>query len=126
MSEYDKSQRQDSAFYQADDDPQNVWDGNNRFYVERVGIMRITYTDPEGRNNYLSTTEDLESIGIHTDADLAEYTKKGYEVFEWVNNSWFEIWDAQDSEYLGEVYHELDEAVERAQHLYQISIGEEN
>lgn len=88
--------------------------------------MRITYTDPEGRNNYLSTTEDLESIGIHTDADLAEYTKKGYEVFEWVNNSWFEIWDAQDSDYLGEVYHELDEAVERAQHLYQISIGEEN
>lgn len=126
MDKYDKSLRQESAFYQADDNPQNVWDGNNRFYVERVGIMKIAYTDPEGYQTYLRTTEDLENIGILTDADLARYTEKGEEVFSWINNSWFEIWDAEDEEYLDEVYHELDEAVDRAQHLYQMSIGEEN
>lgn len=126
MDEYDKSLRQESAFYQFDNDPQNVWDGNDRFYVERVGEMRIVYTSPDGKQSILRTTEDLEAISIHTDTDLEAYTSSGDEVFNWIHNSWFEIYDAHKSEYLDEVYHLLDEAVERAQHLYQISIGEEH
>lgn len=123
----DKSLRQESAFYHADQDPQSVWDGNERFYVERVGEMLIIYTDPEGEVHYLRTTRDLEEVGIDTDEKLAEFTDKGEEVFCWRNNSWFEIWDDNKQEYLeGEIWHELDEAVERAIHLYQISIGEEH
>lgn len=117
---------QESAFYQSDSSPECVWDGNDRFYVERVGEMLIIYTDPEGNDHYIRTTQDLADIGITTDEALAEYTAKGEEVFFWRNNSWFEIWDEKKGEYLDEVWHELDEAVERAIHLYQISIGEEH
>lgn len=118
--------KQESAFYQNDGSPQTVWDGNDRFYVDRVGEMLIIYTDPEDNDHYIRTTADLAEHGITDDEALAEYTDKGEEVFCWRNNSWFEIWDEQKGEYLDEVYHELDEAVERAIHLYQISIGEEH
>jgi hypothetical protein len=123
----DTSLRQESAFYQADGSPQTVWDGNDRFFVDRVGEMLIIYTDPEGEVHYLRTTADLEAIGIDTDEKLAEFTDKGEEVFCWRNNSWFEIWDDTAQAYLdGEIWHELDEAVDRAIHLYQMSIGEEH
>jgi len=119
----DNSLRQESAFYHSDQDPMSVWDGNERFYVERVGEMLIVYTDPEGEEHYLRTTADLEELGIDTDEKLAEYTDKGEEVFCWRNNSWFEIWDDTKQEYLeGEIWHELDEAVDRAIHLYQMSV----
>lgn len=122
MNAYDKSLRQESAFYQEDGSPQCVWDGNDRYYVERVGEMLIIYTDPDGEVHYLRTTSDLESVGIDTDKALAEYTDKGEEVFCWRNNSWFEIWDEQKGEYLdGEIWHELDEAVERAIHLFEMN-----
>lgn len=118
---------QESAFYQNDASPQVVWDGNDRFYVERVGEMLIIYTNPEGNTNYIRTTADLAEHGITNDKALAEYTEKGEEVFCWRNNSWFEIWDEQEGAYLdGEIWHDLDEAVERAIHLYQMSIGEEH
>jgi len=122
----DQSERQESAFYHtADLGPETVWDGNERFYVERCGEMLIVYTDPEGEKHTLRNTADLEAIGIDSDEALAAYTEEDEEKFTWKFNSWFEIWDDNEQIYLeGEVWHELDEAVERAIHLYQISIGE--
>jgi hypothetical protein len=122
----DQSERQESAFYHtADLGPETVWDGNERFYVERCGEMLIVYTDDEGEQHILRNTRDLEELGIYTDEALAGYTEKGEDKFTWKFNSWFEIWDDNEQIYLeGEVWHELDEAVERAIHLYQISIGE--
>lgn len=122
----DKSERQESAFYHESPDPTLVFDGNERYYAHRVGEMLIIYTDPQGEVHYIRTTQDLEDLGITTDKALAEYTAKGEEVFCWRNNSWFEIWDEQEEEWLDEVWHELDEVCERAIHLYQISIGEEH
>jgi len=87
----------------------------------------IIYTDPQGKDHYLRTTQDLAEHGIIDDETLEAFTAKGDEVFHWRMNSWFEIWDDKNQEYLdGEIWHELDEAVERAIHLYQISIGEEH
>lgn len=122
----DKSKRQESAFYHESPDPTLVFDGNERYYAHRCGEMLIIYTDPAGEVHYIRTTQDLEDLGIDTDEALAEYTAKGEEVFCWRNNSWFEIWDEQEQEWLDEVWHELDEVCERAIHLYQMSIGEEN
>lgn len=126
MKMIDKRKRQESAFYQNDKSPENVWDGNDRFYVDRCGEMLIIYTDPKGEVHYIRTTQDLADHGITDDKALAEYTAKGEEIFCWRNNSWYEIWDEQKGEYLDEVLHELDEAVDRAIHLYQMSIGEEH
>jgi hypothetical protein len=79
--------------------------------------MLIIYTDTNGVVTYLRTTDDLAEVGITDDEALAEYTAKGEEVFCWRNNSWFEIWDERNGVFLDDVYHELDEAVERAIHL---------
>lgn len=106
--------QQDPAFYQVDNDPQIVWDDGGRFYVERVGEMRIVYTDPDGKQSILRTTEDLFSIGITTDGELVDYTLKGEDVFSWVHNSWFEIVDREQDEYLDDVYYSIDDAIEAA------------
>lgn len=111
--------KQESAFYQSDKGPENVWAGDGRYFVERVGEMLIIYTDPKGEAHYLRTTQDLADVGITSDEALAEFTAKGEEIFCWRNNSWFEIWDEQEHEWLDDVYHELDEAVEQAIRLSQ-------
>lgn len=110
---------QESAFYQSDDGPEEVWNNGGRYSVERVGEMLIIHTDTDGNDHYIRTTEDLAEIGITTDAQLAAWTAKGDDVFHWRNNSWFEIYDNETNRYTEDVYHELDEAVERAIHLNQ-------
>jgi hypothetical protein len=106
---------QDSAFYTDDTGSQVVWTHPNKHtYIARVGEMRIHYTDANGDQHTLRYTSDLADLGITTDEALAEFTAKGEEVFDWVNNSWFEIFDDREEFDLGEVHHSLDEAIAEA------------
>jgi hypothetical protein len=120
----DNATRQDSAFHTNAPGSEVVWDGNDRFYVYRVGEMRIHYTDSTGDTRILRYTSDLDELGVNTDSKLAEMSELGEENWTWVHNSWFEIIDDQEPDY-GEIYHGLDEAVERAIHLYNETLNDE-
>lgn len=112
---------QDAAFYTDGAGTQVVWDnntGNGRFYVVRNGEMRIhARTTLDEEPTVIRYTDQLERFGVKTDADLQAWTDKGDEYFTWVNNAWFEVWDAENPDYYSEVIHELDLAIENAQAL---------
>lgn len=111
---------QQSAFYQPGESPEEVWSSDGgRYSVERVGEMLIIHTDTDGNYHYIRTTEDLAAMGIKTDAQLAAWTAQGEDVFHWRHNSWFELYDWKENQYTEDVYHELDQAVERAIYLNQ-------
>jgi hypothetical protein len=52
-------------------------------------------------------------LGINP--QLAKWTDKVEEVFEWVNNSWFEVCHEDEGDYYSEPFHTLDEAIEYAE-----------
>lgn len=106
---------QDSAFYTNDSSTEVVWDKdpNNRFYVVRSGEMRIHATK-DGHTTVIRYTDQLRDFGIEDDVALAEWSAKDEEVFSWVNNSWFEVYDSNDKSWYSEPIHEFDEAVEFA------------
>lgn len=107
---------QDSAFYTNEAGVETVWDNdpNKRFYVVRNGEMRIHATKDGEHIEVIRYTDRLEKFGITSDAALAEWSAKGEEVFSWVNNSWFEVYDTNDSEWYSDPIHAFDEAVEFA------------
>jgi hypothetical protein len=116
--------RQDAAFYKYTSEPYtNVWDRPDkcRFYVVSTGEMRILYhPDPESsEQQILRYTDDLEKIGIETDSDLEAFNALGDEMFEWVNNPWFEIYDREDGDFFSEPMYELDEAISLAVELHE-------
>ena len=97
--------RQDSAFYTWGD-PYLVATleyEDNTYTIECVGEMRIEYGKETIRN-----TKDLLEAGITSDKKLSKITNQGA---EWINNSWFEVFDHQDNEYTNEIYHEVSDAV---------------
>ena len=106
--------RQDSAFYTYSQDSEIVWsnDPNQRFYVVRAGEMRI-HAMKNGHSVVIRYTDDLEDLGITNDEELGKWSAKE-EMFEWINNSWFEVYDANDAEWYSEPIHAFDEAVEFA------------
>jgi hypothetical protein len=118
--------RQDSAFYTDGQGTQVVWQMPNskRFYVVRAGEMRIHATDKSGERVVIRYTDQLESFGIKNDADLAEWSKSDPELFDWVNNSWFEVYDEKDVDFFSEPFHELGEAINYAVESYE-EYGEE-
>ena len=107
---------QDSAFYTNESGTEVVWDNdpNKRFYVVRNGEMRINATKDGEHIEVIRYTDRLERFGIKDDAALAEWSAKGEEVFSWVNNSWFEVYDTDDREWYSDPIHAFDEAVEFA------------
>jgi len=109
---------QDSAFYTNEAGVETVWDAdtNERFYVVRNGEMRI-HAIHHGHEVVIRYTDQLADIGIKDDAALAVWSGKGEEVFDWVNNSWFEVYDSTDTEYYSEPIHSLDEAIDFAKEL---------
>jgi hypothetical protein len=106
--------RQDSAFYTYSQDSEIVWsnDPNQRFYVVRAGEMRI-HAMKNGHEVVIRYTDDLEDLGITNDEELGKWSAKE-EMFEWVNNSWFEVYDSKDAEWYSDPIHAFDEAVEFA------------
>lgn len=101
-----RKDRQDSAFY-------TWYDSNNVAYltyedreysITCVGEMRIHY-----KGQVIRYCDDLINAGIKNDKDLAKIDKAGG---EWINNSWFEVYDEVNNDYTGEVYHTVQDAIE--------------
>lgn len=107
---------QDSAFYTNDSGTEVVWDNdpNKRFYVVRSGEMRIHYSPDLENHQVIRYTDQLEEIGVKTDEDLEKFTALGEEMFSWIHNSWFEVYDAKHKSWYSEPIHEFTEAVEFA------------
>jgi hypothetical protein len=112
--------RQDSAFYTNEAGHEVVWSDAEkpRFYVIRNGEMRIHYSPDLESQQVIRYTDQLEAIGVKTDADLEKFNDLGDEMFTWVNNSWFEVLDSNDSEYYSEPYHSLADAIGQAEVLH--------
>lgn len=82
--------REDSAFYTNSNDYEVVFAGE-RFSVIRNGEMRINIRKDKGDEwSVLRYTQDLEEWGIRTDEQLDSWSEQ-VGLFEWWNNSWFEI-----------------------------------
>jgi len=100
--------RQDSAFY--------TWNYSNNvaavayldkeYLISCVGEMRIIYND-----QVIRYCDDLINAGIKNDKDLSKIEESGG---EWVNNSWFEVYDMNSGEYISEAYHTVKDAIESA------------
>lgn len=111
--EDDREHRQDSAFYTMEPGHEVVFqDEENPFFVVRNGEMRI-HAIKNGHEVVIRYTDQLEEFGIKNDKQLGEWSAKE-ELFDWVNNSWFEVWSDEDEAFDGGVYHELDEAISAA------------
>jgi len=110
---------QDSAFYTNESGTEVVWDNapHKRFYVVRAGEMRIHATDANGVQHTIRYTDQLRDFGITDDDTLAFWSAKDEEVFSWVNNSWFEVYDSVSKNWYSEPIHELNEAIEFATDL---------
>ena len=107
---------QDSAFYTYSQDSEIVWsnDPNQRFYVVRAGEMRI-HAMKNGHEVVIRYTDDLEDLGITNDKELGEWSAKE-EMFEWVNNSWFDLY-AEKRGWSDCVNHTLTDAIASATEL---------
>ena len=101
-----RTDRQDSAFY-------TWWDTNKvatltykdrEYTIYCVGEMRIHYKD-----QVIRYCDDLVNAGITDDSKLSKIEQEGG---EWVNNSWFEVYDGFAEEYTMEIYHEIGDAIE--------------
>jgi hypothetical protein len=117
-------QLQDSAFYTNESGTEVVWiSDKNPFYVVRAGEMRINAIDDKGTGWIIRYTDQLERFGVKTDEQLLEWTEKGEKmsqlgaegIFDWLNNSWFEVYSESDPDFFSEPLHELDEAIKQAE-----------
>ena len=108
--------RQEAEFYVNGEGTESLWEGE-RYYVIRNGEMRIHMGD-----EVIRYTDQLISAGIGSDKVLSALNiscalAETHELFEIIHSPWFEVVDSSDPCDEGEVYHALDEAVERAQVL---------
>ena len=103
---------QSAEFYTYTPGYEMVWTDSSRYQVCRNGEMRIIDNVREAVYCY---TTDLLEAGITTDSNLQElYESSDYEV---IDNPWFELIDIQDPSDEGEVFHNLNEAIDRAKEL---------
>lgn len=118
--------KQDPAFFTNSAGTEFVWKMPNteRFYVVRAGEMRIHATEASGERIVIRYTDQLEDFGIKTDADLAKWSESDPELFDWVNNSWFEVYDDKDENFPSEPFHTLGDAINYAVESYD-EYGEE-
>lgn len=101
--------RYDSSFYTNQDAPETVWQvEGNPFFVVRNGEMRINYGE-----DILRYTSDLLEAGIDSDEKLYKLMDSG----SFVNNSWYEVWSTEDTDYYSEPLHDIDEACQYATDL---------
>lgn len=98
--------RQDSAFYTWYDGQQvaRLTYNGKSYVVECVGQMRIHYND-----EVIRYCDDLIRAGFTNDSELYQLEDKGG---EWINNSWFEIWDENNEEFTEAIYHSPKDAIE--------------
>jgi hypothetical protein len=108
--------RQEAEFYVNSGDTESLWEGE-RYYVIRNGEMRIHMGD-----EIIRYTDQLIAAGIGSDKvlsalNIASGLAETHDLFRVVDSPWFEVVDSEDPTDQGEVFHALDEAVERAQVL---------
>ena len=110
------STKQEAEFYVNGEGTESLWEGE-RYYVIRNGEMRIHFGD-----EVIRYTDQLIAAGIGSDKvlsalNIASGLAETRDLFEVIHSPWFEVVDSEDPTDMGEVYHGLDEAVERAQVL---------
>jgi hypothetical protein len=101
----------DPAFYVTGTDNTVVIvtvDGEERYGVVCIGEMRIDRED----GSVWRYASDLYENNISTDNDLYRIPED-----EWSNNAWFEIWDYEEQETLGVVFHDSKEALDYVMEL---------
>lgn len=106
----------DPAFYVWETNYESVWGvPENPFFVVRNGEMRINYTLPSGDTEVIRYTDNLEKLGIETDSQLQEAEQSEKLVF--INNAWFEVWSAKDTDYFSDPIFDVVEAIQKAKDL---------
>lgn len=108
--------KQSAEFYVNNVGTESLWEGE-RYYIIRNGEMRIHLGD-----EVIRYTDQLISAGVGSDKVLSALNiscalAETRDLFEVIDSPWFEVVDSQDPTDEGEVYHSLDEAIERAQIL---------
>jgi len=109
-------QRQSAEFYVHGVGTESLWEGE-RYYVIRNGEMRIHFGD-----EVIRYTDDLLNAGVCSDRvlsalNISSALAETHDLFQIIDSPWYEVVDSSDPTDMGEVYHILDEAVERAQVL---------
>lgn len=115
--------KQEAEFYVDCEGTQSLWEGD-RFCVIRNGEMRIRMGE-----EIIRYTDQLIAAGIGSDKvlsalNIASGLAETRDLFEVIDSPWFEVVDSSDPADMGEVYHTLDEAVERGQYLDARARGE--
>lgn len=115
--------RQEAEFYVDCEGTQSLWEGE-RYYVIRNGEMRIHFGD-----EVIRYTDQLVAAGVGSDKvlsvlNIASGLAETFDLFQIIDSPWFEVVDSTDPTDMGEVYHSLDEAVERGQYLDARARGE--
>jgi len=108
-------------FYVWENDHEEVWaTKSNPFFVIRNGEMRIIVrrSADDEISELIRYSDILERFGITTDKELEEWSKKE-DVFSVVNNPWFEIWSANDTEFYSEPFFDLKEAIAYAEKMLE-------
>lgn len=103
-----KMSKQNAEFH-VTDSTDDIWSGDY-YYVIRNGEMRLHYGE-----NVIRYTDQLISAGIIDDDTLDSLIGVG--AVEMIDNPWFEVVSHKFPDDDGEVFHTLDDAVERAQYL---------
>ncbi len=104
--------RNDSAFYTNSAGTEVVWEEEScDYYVVRNGEMRIHYSPDLESRIVIRYTDQLEDVGVKNDADLERFTALGDEMFEWIHNSWFEVYTEKDPDFFSDPIHDLEEAI---------------
>lgn len=108
--------KQEAEFYVNSADTESLWEGE-RYYVIRNGEMRIHFGD-----EVIRYTDQLVNAGIGSDKvlsalNIASGLAETLDLFQVIDSPWFEVVDSEDPTDQGEIFHALDDAVERAQVL---------
>jgi hypothetical protein len=109
--------QQEAEFYVTQPGWESVWEGEH-YYVIRNGDMRIHFG-----NDVIRYTDQLVGVGIGSDRvlsalNISSALAETHDLFQIIDSPWFEVVDREGEDDLdSEVYHTLDEAVERAQRL---------
>jgi hypothetical protein len=115
----DRVTRQDAAFYVGYVNPVAILtnDAGRTLAVRCVGEMRLAVwpSDEPSREDgdepiIVWDSDGLIAAGITDDEKLLDAEDR----LVWDNNAWFEVFDSDDSEDFGSVFHDLDDAINEA------------